>query len=270
VSAPKSRSPQRSARLARQREWWAQEQKAIDPAEIVNGTAPLTETKAKQLDGRIQRMVDATVTHMDKLLALLEEAATGQIWGALGFPSWPAYVKNRVQGKISPTDREERKALVELMSGRGMSQRAIAGAVGVSQKTVDRDLATESNDSVDAEVISLDGKRRPKHPKPKPTQPAISDGHDGLRSNMPSPAQRQTPKAEPETVGDIDHDVRTIVSEINDAARDMARHANTVSWMRTTGHFRDEHGEQIATAAETLMDAVLDVMAAAKPSDTAP
>ena len=120
-------------------------------------------------------------------------------------------------------------------------------------------------------VIGLDRKTQPcRTSTTKPTAyTVIRDGHDTLRGHTPTPPQRQTPNALLEAVGDIDHDVRTIVSEINDATRDMARHVNTVSWMRTTQHFSDEHGEQIAGAAKTLMDAVLDVMSAANSSDAA-
>ena len=132
MSTGKERS--RSPRLQRQAEWSAQEQKNI-AAETVEGSTPLSESEAKTLDRHIVRMVDATVTHMDKLWGLFEPDTSGQIHAALGFASWTAYVKDRVQGKIAATDREERKALVAIMSGRGMSQPAIASSLGVSKKT---------------------------------------------------------------------------------------------------------------------------------------
>ena len=132
-------------------------------AVIDNGEVePLSEGKAKQLDKRIRAASTRFANEGDKLLDLLEEAATGQIHVALGFTSWTAYVKEACDFKVS--DREERKALVSIMSGKGMSQRAIAGTLGVSQKTVDRDLDGESFDS--DKVTSLTGQEVPRN-KPK-------------------------------------------------------------------------------------------------------
>jgi hypothetical protein len=148
-------------------------------AEIVSDPAPLSETEAMKLDGRIQRMVGTVAGNMDTLLTLLEEAAKGEIHVALSFPSWPAYVQDRVKGKLAPTEREERKALVALMGDRGMSQRAIAASLGVSKKTVQNDQAeqvdtnyppdTATEPDTPAKVIGIDGKRyqRERETKPK-------------------------------------------------------------------------------------------------------
>lgn len=124
----------------------------------------LTEKQARALDKRIRAASDKLSTNTEALLDLLEAAVTGNIHEALDYPSWTAYVKDAVQ--ITVSDRWERKALVSLMSGKGMSQRAIAGTLGVSQKTVDRDLeGTETDDS--ATVTGLDGVEQPRN-KSKP------------------------------------------------------------------------------------------------------
>jgi hypothetical protein len=147
-------------------------------AEIVE-PAPLDEKSAKVLDTKIRLVATNIKTNWEKLKDYIAEAKAGQIHSALGKPTWTAYLAEVLE--IGWQDRDERRKIVALLSDAGMSQRAIAEAVGTSQKTVDRDLDEPSHDdSVDqtpesdtesAKVVSLDGKRRPKHPKPKAEVP---------------------------------------------------------------------------------------------------
>ena len=94
----------------------------------------------------------------------------------LGFKSWTDYVAEVVGKDMTKLPVDDRRQIVELLAGEGMSQRQIAAAVGVSQKTVDRDLDQVShNDSPDDQVITepkpitgRDGKTyRPKPPQPQ-------------------------------------------------------------------------------------------------------
>lgn len=133
---------------------------------------PLSEKAAKALDKKIRTASDKVSTYTENLLNLLEEAAAGSIHEALGLPSWTAWFKDAVQ--IAVSDRFERKELVKMMSGKGMSQRAIAGSLGVSQKTVDRDLEGEEVEE-GATVTSLDGAERPKT-KAKEAEPELDSG----------------------------------------------------------------------------------------------
>lgn len=144
-------------------------------AEIVE-THELSAKEAKALDKKIRTASDRVSTESDKLLNLLEEAAAGNIHKALGLPSWTAWFKDAVQ--ISVNDRFERQELAKMMSGKGMSQRAIAGALGVSQKTVDRDLDGEEVEE-GATVVSLDGAERPKN-KPKAEESQEDSGQEPL------------------------------------------------------------------------------------------
>lgn len=124
----------------------------------------LTKRQAQALDKKVRAASDKVANDQDKLvtdanalLDLIDEAARGQIHVALELPSWTAWLKDAVQ--INPSDRLERKELVKLMSGQGLSQRAIGAILNVSQKTVDRDLEGESVDSTETE--GLDGKTYP-------------------------------------------------------------------------------------------------------------
>jgi transposase len=131
----------------------------IEDAEVIE---PLTERQAISLDKKIRAASDKVQTSFDglcdkytSLCELLNQASEGQIHVALGYSSWTAYIADAVQ--INTVDRIERKGLAKMLSGGGMSQRAIASTLGVSQKTVDRDLEGEEFES--DTVTSLDGKQ---------------------------------------------------------------------------------------------------------------
>lgn len=130
---------------------------------------PLSERKAQALDKKIRTAGEKLTNDVNALWELLDQAAAGQIHVALGYPSWTAYVKDAVV--ITPSDKVERKELAKLMAGKGMSQRAIAGALGVSQKTIDRDLKGEE---LPAETTGLDGKTYKQEPESEP-EPEIID-----------------------------------------------------------------------------------------------
>jgi hypothetical protein len=119
---------------------------------------------------------------MGDLMLLVARAWIGRVWLALGYESWADYIKGEFDRAPLYLPRDERKAVVALLRGQGMSQRPIADAVGVSQKTVDRDLDELSHDDsvvLPNKVIGLDNKERPAHPakpdvprpKPKPVEP---------------------------------------------------------------------------------------------------
>jgi transposase len=169
MSTEPTRRTNHSARLERRREWWAQEQEnATDPADIVEA-APLTESQAKTLDKRIRLIVGNISDELDKLAGLIAQAKAGQIHVALGIKSWTAYLADVAQ--IGWQDRADRRKIVALLSGEGMSQRAIASAVGVSKKTVQNDQAQVDTNYPPDNVIGLDGKTY-QH-KPTPTEAII-------------------------------------------------------------------------------------------------
>ena len=96
----------------------------------------------------------------------------------LGFKSWTDYVADVVGKDMTKLPVDDRRQIVELLAGEGMSQRQIAAAVGVSQKTVDRDLDQVShNDSPDDQVI---------------TEPKPITGRDGKTYRPGGTARRPT------------------------------------------------------------------------------
>jgi site-specific DNA-methyltransferase (adenine-specific) len=102
---------------------------------------------------------------------------------------------------------EQRRAVVADLRRGGHSERAIAGALGVSQATVHRDIgrATDSGESVQPDrVRSLDGKSRPavqsrRDPDPEPEPEPGGPDHDDKRPDpepgiwYSGPAERESP-----------------------------------------------------------------------------
>jgi hypothetical protein len=198
-------------------------------AEIVDDAAPLTKNQAKELDKQIRAASDRLATNVDRLLDLIEQAARGAIHAALGYSSLAAYFNDAVQ--IAPTDRAERKLLAAMMSDQGLSQRAIASALGVGVGTINADLAGVQNrtpaeeddpepeaESEPAKVTGgIDGKIYPKQPKPKP----------------------------PEPKDPVEGDVQRVLAHLGDVMRIVAA-------LQEHQHFTDEQFGRIAEAVHQL------------------
>lgn len=156
---------------------------------------PLEEADASRLDKRLRLMASTTRGNIVKLADLVADAKRGQVHVVLGFPSWTAYVADAVGGKLDLSSAARRE-VVALMSGEGMSERAIAAAVGVSQPTVHRDIRQvihdESPDAGDQDAV-LD----PPHPDdgPSPADPPAAPatvavmGRDGKSYPKSQPRQ---------------------------------------------------------------------------------
>jgi lambda repressor-like predicted transcriptional regulator len=118
----------------------------------------LDERDAIALTGRIKSAVG-------DLMILVAKAWQGRVWIALGYDSWPEYIKGEFNHAPLSLPRDERKAVVALLRGQGMSTRAIGSATGVDQKTIVNDLAAGEENSSPQPVTGLDGKT---YPKPEP------------------------------------------------------------------------------------------------------
>ena len=101
---------------------------------------------ARRLTERIRLMAMTVGDNIDKLKGLVSEARESEVHVALGYASWTAYLADVLGETPMRLERDVRQELVAELSAQGMSTRAIAPIVGVSQKTVDRDVR-ESNDS---------------------------------------------------------------------------------------------------------------------------
>jgi hypothetical protein len=135
---------------------------------------PLNPEAAQALDKQIRREARAVDQSWGILEKLIAGAKAGKIHAALGFTSWPAYIADVARREMPNIARsvEQRRQVVALLSGEGMSQRSIADAVGVSQKTVDRDPDQVSHDdSPDAAVPVTEHRPPVESPDRTPGQP---------------------------------------------------------------------------------------------------
>lgn len=106
-------------------------------------------------------------------LAEISAAYEARDWTTLGYEDWASYVDEEFGADRLRLPAEHRQKAIQELRLAGMSQRAIATVIGVSQKTVDRALDSgESNDSPDT-VLGADGKRYASSPPAQP-EPALS------------------------------------------------------------------------------------------------
>ena len=212
---------------------------------------PLTKPQAKALDKRIRAASDKVSATTENLLDLLEQAAAGQIHEALELPSWTAWFKDAVQ--ISVNDKHDRKELVKLMSGKGMSQRAIAGSLGVSQKTVDRDLEGVEVEA-GATVTSLDGAERPK------TKPIAAEG-DTVADAEDAEDYIDAEVIEPTPAAEIVESFNDEVANLWAAAAEMKELAALEKWGNARNRIAKENLnnlQEVITGLQTLVDDLME------------
>jgi hypothetical protein len=96
-------------------------------------------TEARRLTERIRRDLDRVASGWADLAAHIAEAYERRADLALGYDSWEAYAS----AELKPSEgiaAEVRRELVGLLSARGMSTRAIAPTVGVTQRQISTDV----------------------------------------------------------------------------------------------------------------------------------
>lgn len=132
---------------------------------IIGGAA----VSAAELDRQLRAQARCVAAHIERFRELIEEAKASEIHLALGFPSWPAYVVDVVCGAMPKLRLGDRRELVAVLAGTGMSQYAISQVLGIGWSTVNRDLVLQDVEQPEA-ITGLDGKTYPKRKrKPKPT-----------------------------------------------------------------------------------------------------
>lgn len=101
---------------------------------------PLMErSEAERITERIRLTVDTTARNLDKLAKLVAEAFERRADLALGYGSWAEYSNAEFGEETRDLAPQFRRQLVGMLSAEGMSTRAIAPAVGVTQKTIVKD-----------------------------------------------------------------------------------------------------------------------------------
>jgi len=141
-----------------------------------------------QIKSTLHTMID----FKESLLDLISEAQSKDDHLTLGYSSWTEYVSTEYAGLLAKLDRADRRLASFALAEIGMSSRAIAPLLSVSDRQVRRDLDQVGHDvppeeeipdwrsmpSVKAlgstpetpgrNVVGIDGKRYYPSPKPKP------------------------------------------------------------------------------------------------------
>ena len=99
----------------------------------------LSEREARRLTERIRIVAHNYTEAKAKLLQLVQDAKDGNVHEVLGYASWTAYLAETLGDEPMRLARDERQEMVKVLSGEGMSTRAIAPIVGVSNYTVSKD-----------------------------------------------------------------------------------------------------------------------------------
>lgn len=210
-----------------------------DTGEIVDLDRSAAERRAE----RIRLRLDAIADNYAAVMPMIREAIDKRDDLALGYRSVGEYVADRFGGALQRLDSDVRRAVVGELTAAGMSTRAIAPVVGVSDITVRRDrragatyvapdptpgrAAEEANagsGNTSAEVEARRGTEGDADDAPADIQPEVDPsparppvvGIDGKTySAPPRPRQEQRPDAE--------RMLNTLVMHADKAAREAQK-----------------------------------------------
>lgn len=109
----------------------------------------INEGAARRITERICILLDSVAGQMDRLAHAVQDAYAKRVDQVLGYDSWADYAEHEFGPHTTNLAAPIRRELVSHLSEAGMSTRAIAPAVGVSQRQVSTDV--RSNFSPDSE-----------------------------------------------------------------------------------------------------------------------
>ena len=126
----------------------------------------MTVDGAERLSERISDRLDTIAENYIKVMPLIREAINRNVHAILGYASPGAYIKDRFGDALGKLGVELRREVVRELSNAGLSTRAIAPVVGVSNYTVSKDLQGVSNltpdmDAIDRDVAEAEAALRP-------------------------------------------------------------------------------------------------------------
>jgi hypothetical protein len=134
---------------------------------------------------RVDRVKSGVERIWDDLVVLYRERA----WSILGYHSWDALCDAEFGGTRIALPRQQRQEVVCDLRESGMSTRAIASAVGVTDMTVRRDLESSATNVAvvaPATITGLDGRTRtatPTRPSAPPQPMEPWDPTEGLSAD---------------------------------------------------------------------------------------
>lgn len=229
---------------------------------------------ARRLTERIRLTAITVRDGVEKLQSLLEEAKEGHVHVALGYQSWPAYIADVMGEEPLRLSRDDRREIVDYLTGEGMSTRAIGHALGVSNFTVAKDrgsgvrnLTPDPSEPIDADVVDDDGpevEEQIASLNARVTAPRPVIGLDG-KKYTPRPAPSPP---EPDLVDEPDKPAaprrRALTDAFFDAVYDLVKKAESVHRLVEDDRF-PQNAEKVAAKhrndllrTRDLIDQVLD------------
>lgn len=198
----------------------------------------ITADEARRLTERIRLTAHSARESIEKLHALVDEAKAGNAHLALDYASWTAYLSDVMGEEPLRLARDQRQELVGFLAGEGMSTRAIAPIVGVTQQQVSRDITQVTPDVSPEPADEFDGsdwvEPDPQEAarqavasafakKDEPAAPAKVTGLDG--KSYPKPAKTETTRmpnrrALPDQFFDANYDLTKVIERIERLAAD--------------------------------------------------
>lgn len=211
-------------------------------------------------------------SHGEKFFEQIVWQVENEVWTVLGYRSWDELREAEYQdmGVVAP--RADRPELVSRLRSKGLTQGQIAGTLGVSQPTVQRDLdsAPDYSNEYSEPVTNSRGQQRPASYQPRQPEPvidpeepreptraelnaqAVRDGKEFIRwanENVPQSVideEREASRGSLEFEG-----YRLVIDFVIDALKKNGDPAETVrnapAYLRTT-----ENEANARLAAETL------------------
>ncbi len=225
-----------------------------------NGVNPaLTEAEARSLTGQIRSLGEGIADRVDLLVDKVRQARDGQAHVALGYKSWTEYVQNEFAGVLPRLDRQSRRELVTALTETGMSSRAIALVVGVSQSTVADDvtssghLLVEATDNQFEQAITearTDGDLSRANVEQKitaiPTNNVV--GIDGKSYPRPEPRKERRPSRSP-----LPDAYGSAVFRLEKAVKSLQRLHADDRFLRSRAELKERNGRTISNAFALLM-----------------
>jgi len=184
----------------------------------------LTEAEARSLTGQIRSIGEAIADRVDLLVDKIRQARDGQAHTALAYKSWPDYVQTEFADVLPRLDREPRRELVAALTETGMSSRAIAPVVRITDRQVRRDAGGTSvpRRAGNVTTIGLDGKRYtpPRPPAPRPA--GLAHAYGSAVGRMRREVQSLTRLCNHHQFAELQEDARGLnARKLADAANEL-------------------------------------------------
>lgn len=167
----------------------------------------MSAAEAEVVTDAITWRLDALATTHEEVMPMIREALTRRAWGALGYRSPGEYAAERFGGALTRLSTPVRQAVVQELADVGMSSRAIAPVVGVSDRQVRTDIQVGSASHL-PETSGVTPREAGEGATPVATErgagstPARGGGGEGILGGTPSSSL--PPRPAPSSVVGID------------------------------------------------------------------